>query len=140
MTNKLSKMAYLPAALFFMAACEQLPSSGSESTQQSNADVTGDFNYIKDDGSTATDEEVAARLKYLVEVSDPRTAEDRLKDAEYRKKYQDAIVIDAVVIGTEGVVGHTPDHVAALAKRYKDGAYTAFGPTSSNGDEGRPRY
>jgi|APSaa5957512535_1039671.scaffolds.fasta_scaffold05322_5 membrane dipeptidase len=98
--------------------------------------VQDDFKFIKDDGSVATEQEIAERVEYLVKISDPRTDEERAKDVVYREKYGDAIIIDSVVIGTQGVVGHTFDDVANLASHYKEGAYTAFGTTTTNGDEG----
>lgn len=82
-----------------------------------------------------TDKEIADRIEYLVNMSDPRTIADRAEDAEYRKKYSDAISIDSVVIGAPGVVGMSTGDYDNLSERYIGSEYTAFGATISNGSE-----
>lgn len=71
------------------------------------------------------DEQLAERIKYLVEVSDPRTTEDRATDVEYRERYKDAIAIDALTVGAPGfeIIGFTDE----LFQGMVDDAYTNVG-------------
>lgn len=55
-----------------------------------------------------TEAELDARIEVLMKGLNARTAKDRAQDVEYREKYKDAIVIDALIPGTPlGYVGGT---------------------------------
>ena len=85
-----------------------------------------------------TDEEIAERIEYLVEVSDPRSDGERSSDIEMRKKYDDTLMIDALVVGVPGFegIGFTAEQFDALATHYIDTHMDAFNTTATNGSEG----
>ena len=41
-------------------------------------------------------------IQYLVDVAEPRTAEERATDTNVKRKYSDALVIDALFVGGPG--------------------------------------
>ena len=49
-----------------------------------------------------SEEEIAARIEKLVEMADPRGDEARQGDLAYRERYVDALMIDALAVGSPG--------------------------------------
>ncbi|WNC67018.1 membrane dipeptidase [Thalassotalea nanhaiensis] len=81
-----------------------------------------------------TDAQITERIKFLVDVSNPRTEEDRAKDNATIKRYKDAIVINTLHVTTAGFAG--ADEAAyeqALWDSY-DHNITLESATVSNGD------
>ncbi len=119
-------------ALLVAFSCEPTKKKTSDSTELNELDVTEDKIYT-------TDKEIAARIEYLVKMSDARTSEDRLQDQEYRKKYEDAIVIESLAVGAPGWtnVNFTLEAFQSMVdERYWDKGMTMMNTTASNGSEG----
>lgn len=81
-----------------------------------------------------TDAQINERIKYLVEISNPRTEQDRARDNATIKRYKDAIVINTLHVTTAGFAGS--DEAAyeqALWDSYEHNV-TLESATVSNGD------
>ena len=63
-------------------------------------------------------EQVQARADFLLESYDlVRTPEQQARADEAREKYSDAIAINSVMIGSDGVAGHAGEHFAKGLQR-----------------------
>lgn len=83
-----------------------------------------------------TDAEITERIKYLVEVSNPRTEEDRAQDQAVIDRYRDAVVINTLHVTTAGFAGaNEKDFEQALWDSYQHNI-TLESATVSNGDAG----
>jgi membrane dipeptidase len=58
-----------------------------------------------------TDEkDFPAYIRYLVDVAEPRTPEERAADEKIKKRYRDALVVDSLFVGAPGFpAGFTPE-------------------------------
>lgn len=92
------------------------------------------------DGADAaqSEEDIDARIAHLVEIADPRTAEERAGDTIIRERFADALVVDALAVGAIGWsnVGFLEEHFAGLASHEREYGMTMFNTTASNGGEG----
>ncbi|WNC73959.1 membrane dipeptidase [Thalassotalea psychrophila] len=81
-----------------------------------------------------TDAQITERIKFLVDVSNPRTEEDRAKDNATIKRYKDAIVINTLHVTTAGFAGaDEASYEQALWNSYEHNI-TLESATVSNGD------
>lgn len=82
-----------------------------------------------------TDEEdFPEYIEYLVEVAEPRTAEERAADIEMINKYKDALVVDALFVGGPGFpAGFTPEQYEEAIQHSIDNKYNLISATISNG-------
>lgn len=85
-----------------------------------------------------SNDDIDARIARLVEMADPRTAEERAEDTKIRERYADAIAVDALAVGAIGwaAIGFTTDNFAGIAARERDYDIAMFNTTVSNGGEG----
>ena len=73
-------------------------------------------------------------IDYLVEVADPRTGEELADDADVKRKYRDANVVDALFVGAPGFpAGFTPEQYEEAIQHSIDNQYTFLSATVSNG-------
>lgn len=76
---------------------KQAPSSDGKPKFVLSEDINAKaWNQLKPDGSLKSEEELQKRLDIVVKFSDPLTKEERAEIKEWAKKYDDAIVIDAL--------------------------------------------
>ena len=82
-----------------------------------------------------TDEkEFPEYIQYLVDVAEPRTVDERAKDAEMQKKYNDANVVDVLFVGAPGFpAGFTEAQYEEAIQHSIDNKYTLLSATVSNG-------
>lgn len=86
-----------------------------------------------------TDEEVAAKKQVLKQGIDARTTQEREADLAVRKRYDDAIVIDALIPGTpNGYVGGSISDYEEMVSRSKDHGFTAVSYTAAIDDTYEP--
>ncbi len=85
-----------------------------------------------------SEEEIAARIEKLVEMADPRGDEARQGDLAYRERYADALMIDALAVGSPGFesIDFLLKDWESLANHYEEYGYAGFSTTISNGSEG----
>ena len=75
-------------------------------------------------------------IQYLVDVSYPRTAEERALDAEVQERYKDAHNIDSIVIAAPGFpAGLTPEVYEKYIKHFLENNFTSLSTTVSNGSD-----
>ncbi len=73
-------------------------------------------------------------IQYLVDVAEPRTAEERARDIELKEKYGDAIVVDALFVGGPGFpAGFTNEQYEEAIQHSIDSRYGFISATISNG-------
>lgn len=86
-----------------------------------------------------TDEEVAAKKQALMQGIDARTSQEREADVAVRERYNDAIVIDAMIPGTpNGYVGGPIADYEEMVSRSKDHGFTAVSYTAAIDDTYEP--
>ena len=75
-------------------------------------------------------------IQYLVDVSFPRTAEERALDAEVQARYQDAHNIDSIFIAAPGFPpGFTFEQYEEFMDHMRRNNFTAVSTTLSNGSD-----
>ena len=73
-------------------------------------------------------------IQYLVDVAEPRTAEERAADADVKRKYRDALVIDALFVGGPGFpAGFSEEQYEEAVQHSIDNQYDVVSATISNG-------
>jgi membrane dipeptidase len=73
-------------------------------------------------------------IDYLVKVADPRTDEERKADAELKKRYKNALVLDALFVGGPGFpAGFSNEQYEAATQHSIDNQYNFISATISNG-------
>lgn len=73
-------------------------------------------------------------IQYLVDVAEPRTAEERAADADVKRKYRDALVIDALFVGGPGFpAGFSEEQYEEAVQHSIDNQYEVISATISNG-------
>ena len=73
-------------------------------------------------------------IQYLVEVAEPRTAEERKADADTKERYEDAMVLDALFVGGPGFpAGFTAEQYEEAIQHSIDSQYDFVSATISNG-------
>ena len=73
-------------------------------------------------------------IQYLVDVAEPRTAEERAADADVKRKYRDALVIDALFVGGPGFpAGFAEEQYEEAVQHSIDNQYDVISATISNG-------
>jgi hypothetical protein len=73
-------------------------------------------------------------IQYLVDVAEPRTAEEWAADADIKKKYRQAMVIDALFVGGPGFpAGFTEAQYEEAVQHSIDNQYDVISATLSNG-------
>ena len=78
-----------------------------------------------------TPEQVQARADFLLESYDlVRTPEQQARANEAREKYSDAIAINSVMIGSDGVAGHAGEHFAKGLQRNFEAGMTLTSVTA----------
>lgn len=82
-----------------------------------------------------TDEqEFPEYIQYLVDVAEPRTAEERAADAEVKQKYRSVLVVDALFVGGPGFpAGFTEEQYEEAVQHSIDNQYDVISATISNG-------
>lgn len=82
-----------------------------------------------------TDEaEFPKYIEYLVAVAEPRTVEERAKDSELMKKYEDVIVMDSLFVGAPGFpAGFSDEQYEEATQHSIDNSYDFISATISNG-------
>jgi len=90
------------------------------------------------DARGKSDEEITKRIKYLVKMADPYTAEERAAFKKYIDKYSDTIVIDTIHIGTVGFAGLNEEAWIEMMgfQAQTSKGFTAISQTATNGDTG----
>lgn len=73
-------------------------------------------------------------IEYLVEVAEPRTAEERAGDAKVKKKFRRALVVDALFVGGPGFpAGFTAEQYEEAVQHSVDNQYDVLSTTTTNG-------
>ena len=73
-------------------------------------------------------------IQYLVDVAEPRTAEERAADADVKRKYRDALVVDALFVGGPGFpAGFSEEQYEEAVQHSIDNQYDVISATISNG-------
>ena len=73
-------------------------------------------------------------IQYLVEVAEPRTAEERALDKELQQKYSDALVVDVLFVGAPGFpAGFTAEQYEEAIQHSIDNKYGFLSATVTNG-------
>ena len=73
-------------------------------------------------------------IQYLVDVAEPRTAQERAGDAAVMAKYRDANVVDALFVGGPGFpAGFTAEQYEEAIQHSIDSQYSFISATISNG-------
>lgn len=73
-------------------------------------------------------------IQYLVDVAEPRTAKERAADDAAKKKFKDALVMDALFVGGPGFpAGFTSQQYERAVQHSIDNQYTFVSATISNG-------
>ena len=73
-------------------------------------------------------------IQYLVEVAEPRTAEERAADKEMQDLYKDANVVDVLFVGAPGFpAGFTAEQYEEAIQHSIDNNYSFLSATVSNG-------
>ena len=73
-------------------------------------------------------------IEYLVEVAEPRTAEERKQDAEMQKRFKDAIVADSLFVGAPGFpAGFGADVYETAIQHSVDNKFDFISATVTNG-------
>ena len=83
-----------------------------------------------------TDEaEFPKYIDYLVEVAEPRTAEERAQDAAAKAHFRDALVIDALFVGAPGFpAGFSDEQYEEAVQHSIDSQYDVISATITNGN------
>jgi membrane dipeptidase len=80
------------------------------------------------------EQEFPAYIEYLVDVAEPRTNEERLADADVKRKYRKALVIDALFVGGPGFpAGFSDEQYEEAVQHSIDNQYNVLSATISNG-------
>ena len=80
------------------------------------------------------EQEFPGYIEYLVEVAEPRTAEERAADAEVKRKFGDAMVIDGLFVGAPGFpAGFSDEQYEEAVQHSIDSQYNVLSATISNG-------
>lgn len=75
--------------------------------------------------SKMTDAEIEAKIIKLMQGMDPRSDNERAKDAEVKARYKDAIVVDMLISGTpNGYLGRTVDNYESMVALSKENDIT----------------
>lgn len=73
-------------------------------------------------------------IQYLVDVAQPRTADERKADDEIKDRYRDALVLDALFVGGPGFpAGFTEQQYEEATQHSADNQYDFISATISNG-------
>jgi hypothetical protein len=82
-----------------------------------------------------TDEaEFPAYIEYLVQVAEPRTAEERKADEEIKAKYEDALIGDSLFVGAPGFPAGFSDEMYEEAIQHSiDNRFNLVSATATNG-------
>lgn len=76
-------------------------------------------------------EQIQARADYLLETYDlKRSPKQQARAQQAHEKYQDAIAVNSVMIGADGVAGHEGEHLAKGLKRNSDAGMTVTSVTA----------
>ena len=82
----------------------------------------------------ADEQEFPAYIDYLVEVAEPRTEDERDADEGVKKKFEEAMVIDALFVGGPGFpAGFSPSQYEEAIQHSIDSQYDVISATISNG-------
>ena len=80
------------------------------------------------------EQEFAEYIEYLVEVAEPRTAEERAADSDVQRKFADAMVIDGLFVGAPGFpAGFSDEQYEEAVQHSIDNQYNILSATISNG-------
>jgi membrane dipeptidase len=73
-------------------------------------------------------------IQYLVDVAEPRTAEERAADAGVKRKFREALVMDALFVGGPGFpAGFSDEQYEAAVQHSIDSQYDFISATITNG-------
>ena len=80
------------------------------------------------------EQEFPEYIGYLVEVAEPRTAKERAADADVKRKFRKAMVIDALFVGGPGFpAGFSEEQYEEAVQHSIDSQYNVLSATISNG-------
>jgi membrane dipeptidase len=80
------------------------------------------------------EQEFPEYIEYLVEVAEPRTAEERAADADVKRKFRNAMVIDGLFVGGPGFpAGFSDEQYEEAVQHSIDSQYNVLSATISNG-------
>ena len=80
------------------------------------------------------EQEFPEYIEYLVEVAEPRTANERAADADVKRKFRNAMVIDALFVGGPGFpAGFSDEQYEEAVQHSIDNQYNVLSATISNG-------
>lgn len=85
-----------------------------------------------------TENQIKERIKFLVEMNNARTEEERAQDVEYRKRYKDTFAIDALTVGAPSFpeIGFTDEMFQSMVdEAYTDVGIDVMSTTISNGSD-----
>jgi membrane dipeptidase len=75
-----------------------------------------------------------AYIDYLVQVAEPRTPEESANDAEVKKRYRDALVLDSLFVGAPGFpAGFSDKQYEEAVQHSIDNQFNVISATISNG-------
>ena len=80
------------------------------------------------------EQEFPQYIEYLVDVAEPRTAEERAADADVKQKFRNAMVIDGLFVGAPGFpAGFSDAQYEEAIQHSIDNQYNVLSATISNG-------
>ena len=80
------------------------------------------------------EQEFPGYIEYLVDVAEPRTADERAADAGVKRKFRNAMVIDALFVGGPGFpAGFSDEQYEEAVQHSIDNQYNVLSATISNG-------
>ena len=80
------------------------------------------------------EQEFPGYIEYLVDVAEPRTSDERAADAGVKRKFGDALVIDALFVGGPGFpAGFSEEQYEEAVQHSIDNQYNVLSATISNG-------
>lgn len=80
------------------------------------------------------EQEFPEYIEYLVEVAEPRTVEERAADADVKRKFHNAMVIDGLFVGAPGFpAGFSDEQYEEAVQHSIDSQYNVLSATISNG-------
>lgn len=100
-------------------------------TFSKNIELSDDIHAKHWDYRGKSKAEIAERAEYLTEIfNNTSTPEERAKYAPYKKKYEDAIVINSLMPCTPGIVGNEEKHFRNGLKRNQEAGVTLVSATA----------
>jgi membrane dipeptidase len=129
LTDCMTSLAML-ALSGFVCAQERNPAEYSDA---STATATSRIEFEMKSRPTE-EKDFPAYIQYLVDVAEPRAAEEREADDEVKARYRDAPVLDSLFVGGPGFpAGFTPEQYEEAIQHSIDNDFDFVSATISNG-------